>query len=64
MRLVICALLGLVLSSTAGLAEEVALRVNIFPEAQNVGLYSAIENGLFAKRGLAVEIQFTSTSGR
>jgi hypothetical protein len=37
--------------------------LNIFPEAQNVGQYSAIETGLFAKRGLAVEIQFTSTSG-
>ena len=63
MRLVICVLVGLGTWSAAGRAEEVALRVNIFPEAQNVGLYSAIENGLFTKRGLAVQIQFTSTSG-
>jgi ABC-type nitrate/sulfonate/bicarbonate transport system substrate-binding protein len=36
--------------------------VNVFPEAQNVALFAAVENGLFSKRGVAVQIQFTSTS--
>lgn len=63
MRLVILALAAVLTWSASGRAEQIALRVNIFPEAQNVGLYSAIENGLFAKRGLAVQIQFTPTSG-
>ncbi len=62
MRLVRFTLASLLTWSATGRAEDVALRVNIFPEAQNVGLYSAIENGLFAKRGLAVVVQFTSTS--
>jgi ABC-type nitrate/sulfonate/bicarbonate transport system substrate-binding protein len=38
---------------------EDRLRVNVFPGPQHVALYVAQERGLFAKRGLAVEIQFT-----
>src|SRR5262249_39620962 len=38
------------------------LRVNVFPGPQNLALYVAQEKGLFTKRGLAVEIQFTPTS--
>lgn len=63
MRLLICLLVSLTIGSAAVRADEIPVRVNIFPEAQNVGLYAALDNGLFAKRGLAVQIQFTSTSG-
>lgn len=35
------------------------LRVNVFPGPQHVALYVAQNKGLFAKRGLTVEIQFT-----
>jgi ABC-type nitrate/sulfonate/bicarbonate transport system substrate-binding protein len=39
-------------------AEEL-LRVNVFPGPQHLALYVAQDKGLFAKRGLTVEIQFT-----
>jgi NitT/TauT family transport system substrate-binding protein len=42
-------------------AEEL-LRVNVFPGPQHLALFVAQEKGLFAKRGLKVEIQFTPTS--
>ena len=35
------------------------LRVNVFPGPQHLALYVAKERGLFAKRGLNVEISFT-----
>lgn len=47
--------------SPAG-AEETRVRVNVFPSPQNLPLYVAQEKGLFAKRGLAVEIQVTPNS--
>jgi ABC-type nitrate/sulfonate/bicarbonate transport system substrate-binding protein len=43
-------------------AEETRVRVNVFPSPQNLPLYVAVEKGLFAKRGLAVEIQLTPNS--
>jgi ABC-type nitrate/sulfonate/bicarbonate transport system substrate-binding protein len=43
-------------------AEETRVRVNVFPSPQNLPLYVAQELGLFAKRGLAVEIQVTPNS--
>jgi ABC-type nitrate/sulfonate/bicarbonate transport system substrate-binding protein len=46
---------------TAG-AQETKLRVNVFPSPQNLPLYVAQEKGLFAKRGLAVDIQVTPNS--
>src|SRR5476649_128412 len=42
-------------------AEEL-LRVNVFPGPQHLALYVAQEKGMFAKRGLKVEIQFTPTA--
>jgi len=42
-------------------AEEL-LRVNVFPGPQHLALFVAQEKGLFAKRDLRVEIQFTPTS--
>jgi len=59
------ALTGLaVLATAAGgpaRAEE-RLRVNVFAGPQHLALYVAQDKGLFAKRGLAVEIQATATS--
>jgi ABC-type nitrate/sulfonate/bicarbonate transport system substrate-binding protein len=43
-------------------AQETKLRVNVFPSPQNLPLYIAQEKGLFAKRGLSVEIQVTPNS--
>ncbi len=43
-------------------ADEARLRVNIFAGPQNIGLLVAQEKGLFAKRGLSVEIQITPGS--
>jgi ABC-type nitrate/sulfonate/bicarbonate transport system substrate-binding protein len=43
-------------------AEEIKLRVSIFPDAQNVALFVAEDLGFFKKRGLDVEIAFTPGS--
>jgi ABC-type nitrate/sulfonate/bicarbonate transport system substrate-binding protein len=43
-------------------AEETKLRVSIFPDAQNVALFVAEDQGFFKKRGLEVEIAFTPGS--
>lgn len=42
-------------------AEE-HLLVNVFPGPQHLALYVAKEKGLFAKRGLSVDVEFTPTS--
>jgi len=46
----------------SGAAAETPLRVNTFPSPQNLPLYVAQSKGLFAKRGLVVQIQVTRTS--
>ena len=38
------------------------LRVKLFPGAQNLALFAAIQQGFFARRGLDVELQFTQNS--
>jgi len=43
-------------------AAETRVRVNVFVGPQNLALYVAQEKGLFAKHGLAVEIQITPNS--
>jgi ABC-type nitrate/sulfonate/bicarbonate transport system substrate-binding protein len=43
-------------------AGETHLRVNVFANPQNIALYAAREKGFFARRGLAVDIQFTPNS--
>jgi len=43
-------------------AEDVKLRVSIFPDAQNLALFVADDLGFFKKRGLDVEIAFTRGS--
>ncbi len=57
----VAALLVLAQSPHAS-AAETRLRVNVFANPQNIALYAAREKGFFAKRGLAVEIQFTPNS--
>jgi ABC-type nitrate/sulfonate/bicarbonate transport system substrate-binding protein len=46
----------------AASAQEARLRVNTFPGPQNLALFVAQDEGLFSKRGLAVEIAFTANS--
>ena len=48
--------------SAAQAPAEERLRVNVFPGPQHLALYVAQDKGLFSKRGLTVEIQFTPTS--
>ncbi len=43
-------------------AAETTVRVNVFPGLQNLALYAAQAKGLFGKRGLKVEVQFTPNS--
>jgi ABC-type nitrate/sulfonate/bicarbonate transport system substrate-binding protein len=52
----------IVAGTVAASAQTTPLRVNIFPGPQNLALFAAQEKGLFAKRGLAVEIQVTPNS--
>ena len=46
----------------SGASAQTHLRVNTFPSPQNLPLYVAQDQELFAKRGLQVEIQVTRTS--
>ncbi len=59
-RLTLIAVFSLVASSAY--AEETKLRVSIFPDAQNLALFVAQDQGFFKKRGLEVEIAFTPSS--
>jgi len=56
--LVFAAMLIVFLPGPDTRADEL-LRVNVFPGPQHLALYVAKERGLFAKRGLNVEISFT-----
>src|SRR5262249_10833655 len=62
MRVATIALLLLLVQSSPAHAAETRLRVNVFKNPQNVALYAARDKGFFARRGLAVEIQFTPNS--
>jgi ABC-type nitrate/sulfonate/bicarbonate transport system substrate-binding protein len=53
---------AVVAALSAANAEEIKLRVNVFPSPQNLPLYVAQEKGLFGKRGLSVDIQVTPNS--
>ena len=62
---VLQAAIMLVLGFAAGAAvaqEPVAIRVNVFPGAQNLSLFAGVAKGIFEKRGLKVDIQFTPNS--
>ena len=47
---------------TAQARGEEHLLVNVFPGPQHLALYVAKDKGLFAKRGLSVDVEFTPTS--
>ena len=51
---------ALIVTSEARCDEH--LLVNVFPGPQHLALYVAKDKGLFAKRGLSVDVQFTPTS--
>lgn len=55
--------LGLCLiAGAAGAADPIPLRVKVFPGAQNLPLYAGLAQGIFAKHGLKLELQFTVNS--
>jgi ABC-type nitrate/sulfonate/bicarbonate transport system substrate-binding protein len=43
-------------------ANPTRLRVKVFPGAQNLALFAALQQGFFARRGLDVDLQFTQNS--
>jgi ABC-type nitrate/sulfonate/bicarbonate transport system substrate-binding protein len=49
-------------AAPAGAAETVRIRVNTFPNAKALPVYVGIAKGLFAKYGLAVELENTESS--
>ena len=51
-----------VAAAQAGAAEAVRIRVNTFPNAKALPVYAGIAKGLFAKYGLAVELENTESS--
>jgi len=53
---------GLALALTAARADDTKLTVIVFPGVQNLPMFSAQAKGLFAKRGLAVDLKFTPNS--
>jgi ABC-type nitrate/sulfonate/bicarbonate transport system substrate-binding protein len=46
----------------SAIADTTALRVNMFPGPQDLAVFVALDEGLYAKRGLAVEVSFTPSS--
>jgi ABC-type nitrate/sulfonate/bicarbonate transport system substrate-binding protein len=59
---VIVATLGAWGSALAGETGMTTVRVNVFPGISNLGLYAAQAQGMFAKRGLNVPVEFTPNS--
>ncbi len=43
-------------------AQETTLRINVFPVSTNLALLMGIDKGVFAKRGLKIEVQNTPSS--
>jgi ABC-type nitrate/sulfonate/bicarbonate transport system substrate-binding protein len=58
-RLPIAVHVVVVATALGACAQDARLRVNTFPGPQNLALFVAQDKGLFAKRGLSVEISFT-----
>jgi ABC-type nitrate/sulfonate/bicarbonate transport system substrate-binding protein len=61
-RLPVAVHVAVVASALCASAQDARLRVNTFPGPQNLALFVAQDKGLFAKRGLSVEISFTPNS--
>ena len=51
-------------AATTGLAAQPlqTLRLNTFPNATNLALYIGIANGVFERRGIKLELEFTQNS--
>jgi ABC-type nitrate/sulfonate/bicarbonate transport system substrate-binding protein len=55
--------LALCLGAPTAVAEDLILvRVNTFPSANNLPLHAGVANGIFAKHGIKLELQFTQNS--
>ena len=61
MRTVLIAMLC-AFASAVSAQEPAKIRVKVFPGAQNLPLFAGLAKGLFAKRGVAVELLFTVNS--
>ncbi len=61
MRSILIALLC-VLSGIASAQDPARMRVKVFPGAQNLPLFAGVAKGMFAKRGIAVDLLFTVNS--
>lgn len=61
-RLATVALLFLIGASSAMTQETTKLRVNVFPGVQNLPIFVGQAKGVFARRGLDIELQFTPDS--
>src|SRR3954465_14718994 len=53
---------AMALSLTAAGAQDTKLTVIVFPGVQNLPMFSAQAKGVYARRGLAVELKFTPNS--
>src|SRR5262245_59930956 len=49
-------------AAAAGAEEPMLLRVNAFPNAKALPLHAGIAEGIFAKRGLTIELHLTENS--
>ena len=56
------ALLVSLACTTAAIAEPLTLRVNTFPNAKALPLFAGQAQGIFARRELAIDLQFTENS--
>src|SRR5712692_9284277 len=63
-RLVLSATVALSLSAAAGAADLAPLRVNAFPNAKALPLHAGVARGIFAARGIALELSFTENSAK
>lgn len=63
-RLATVALLFLIGASSAIAQETTKLRVNVFPGVQNLPIFVGQAKGVFARRGLDIELQFTPDSSK
>jgi ABC-type nitrate/sulfonate/bicarbonate transport system substrate-binding protein len=50
------------IAAVAGAQELATVRVNVFPGAQNLPIFAGVAKGIFEKRGLKVDVQFTPNS--
>src|SRR6266478_5713470 len=58
------ALVSLAACPAAGSTEPVTVRVNSFPNAKALPLHAGVAKGIFARRGLGLQLSFTENSTR